>query len=246
MAIVLDEFGGTAGLVTLEDLIEEIVGEIQDEHEIEPLPFEEEAEGEVRIGGGVSLSEVNERFDLELPEDRTRPSAATSSVQLGRVAEVGDEVRVRGRAPSGPSGTVRRQANPPKSPFAQRGNALRPKSSSARCSPPFGKGGRGGFAAARSWLHALSARRTPETRLNGAATPIKVRVRSLARGGVVLGDQVLCGDSRIPLNPPLQKGDFTPPEVVLRAVFSPLWQRGAGGIRRRPRLAPCHPRAPNP
>jgi putative hemolysin len=96
MAIVLDEFGGTAGLVTLEDLIEEIVGEIQDEHEIEPLPFEEEAEGETRIGGGVSLDEVNERFDLELPVDEYDTVGGYVFGRLGRVAEVGDEVSVEG------------------------------------------------------------------------------------------------------------------------------------------------------
>jgi putative hemolysin len=97
MAIVLDEFGGTAGLVTLEDLIEEIVGEIQDEHEIEPLPFEEEAEGEIRISGDVPLGEVNERFDLELPEDLYETVGGFVFGQLGRIAEIGDEIEFGGR-----------------------------------------------------------------------------------------------------------------------------------------------------
>jgi putative hemolysin len=92
MAIVLDEFGGTAGLVTLEDLIEEIVGEIQDEHEQEPLPFEEELEGEVRVGGGVPLRDVNERFGLELPEALFDTVGGYVFGRLGRVARVGDEI----------------------------------------------------------------------------------------------------------------------------------------------------------
>jgi putative hemolysin len=96
MAIILDEFGGTAGLVTLEDLIEEIVSEIQDEHEIEPLPVEEVAEGETRISGGVSLEEVNERFDLTLPEEVYDTIGGFVFGQLGRVAEVGDEVSFDG------------------------------------------------------------------------------------------------------------------------------------------------------
>ncbi len=96
MTIVLDEFGGTAGLVTLEDLIEEIVGEIQDEHEIEPLPFEEEAEGETRISGGVPVEEVNERFGLELPEDLYDTIGGFVFGQLGRIAEEGDEVAFAG------------------------------------------------------------------------------------------------------------------------------------------------------
>jgi CBS domain containing-hemolysin-like protein len=96
MAIVLDEFGGTAGLVTLEDLIEEIIGEIQDEHEQEPLPFEEEVEGEVRIGGGVPLWEVNERFGLALPEDVYDTLGGYVFGQIGRIAEVGDETEVDG------------------------------------------------------------------------------------------------------------------------------------------------------
>jgi putative hemolysin len=92
MAIVLDEFGGTAGLVTLEDLIEQIVGEIQDEHEQEPLPFEEALEGETRIRGDVALWEVNERFDLALPEDDYDTLGGYVFGQLGRIAEEGDEV----------------------------------------------------------------------------------------------------------------------------------------------------------
>lgn len=94
MAIVVDEFGGTAGLVTLEDLIEEIVGDIQDEHETEPLPFEERVEGEVHIAGGVPLREVNDRFDLELPEELYDTIGGYVFGRLGRVAQVGDEVDV--------------------------------------------------------------------------------------------------------------------------------------------------------
>jgi putative hemolysin len=94
MAIVVDEFGGTAGLVTLEDLIEEIVGEIQDEHETEPLPFEELMEGEVHIAGGVPLREVNDRYDLSLPEELYDTIGGYVFGQLGRVARVGDEVEL--------------------------------------------------------------------------------------------------------------------------------------------------------
>lgn len=95
MAIVLDEFGGTAGLVTLEDLIEEIVGEIQDEHEQEPLPFEEHLEGEVRISGTVTVADFNERFDESLPEDQYETVGGFVFGSLGRVAKVGDEIPVQ-------------------------------------------------------------------------------------------------------------------------------------------------------
>jgi len=98
MAIVLDEFGGTAGLVTLEDLVEEIIGEIHDEHELEPLPFEEALEGQVRIRGEVPLWEVNERFGLDLPEDVFDTVGGFVFGQIGRVPAVDDEVETeRGR-----------------------------------------------------------------------------------------------------------------------------------------------------
>ncbi|HUF50993.1 MAG TPA: hemolysin family protein [Longimicrobiales bacterium] len=98
IAIVIDEFGGTAGLVTLEDLIEEIVGEIRDEHEIEPLPFEA-VEGEIRMAGDVPLWDVNERFGLKLPEGDYTTVGGFILGALGRIPEEGVEVRVgeRGR-----------------------------------------------------------------------------------------------------------------------------------------------------
>jgi putative hemolysin len=97
MVIVLDEFGGTAGLVTLEDLIEEIVGEIQDEHEEdEPLDFQEVGGGVVRIWGGVPLREVNEELGLELPEDQHDTIGGFIFGTLNRVPLVGDEVEVDG------------------------------------------------------------------------------------------------------------------------------------------------------
>src|SRR5690606_38143989 len=96
MAIVLDEYGGTAGLVTLEDLVEEIIGEIHDEHEQEPLPFEEEMEGEIRIRGEVALWEVNERFGLNLPEEVYDTLGGYVFGQLGRIPAIEDVVETEG------------------------------------------------------------------------------------------------------------------------------------------------------
>ncbi len=97
MVIVLDEYGGTAGLATLEDLIEEIVGEIQDEHEEdEPQDFREVGSGVTRVWGGVPLRDVNERLSLELPEDDFETIGGFVFGSLNRVPAVGDEVQVPG------------------------------------------------------------------------------------------------------------------------------------------------------
>jgi CBS domain containing-hemolysin-like protein len=96
LAIVLDEYGGTHGLVTMEDLLEEIVGEIDDEYD-EPEPeFEPTPEGDVLIDGAVSLGEVNERFALRLPEDEFDTLGGYVFGTLGRVPVVGDAVTAPG------------------------------------------------------------------------------------------------------------------------------------------------------
>ncbi len=97
MVIVLDEFGGTAGLATLEDLIEEIIGEIQDEHEEhEPLDFQALPEGATRLWGAVPLREVNERLHLELPVDQFDTIGGFLFGTLRRIPKAGDEVAVDG------------------------------------------------------------------------------------------------------------------------------------------------------
>ena len=97
MAIVVDEFGGTAGLVTLEDLIEEIIGEIQDEHEAdEPMSFQELSDGQVRIWGGVPVREVNDKLGLSLAEDPHDTLGGFVFGALNRVGRVGDEVEAEG------------------------------------------------------------------------------------------------------------------------------------------------------
>jgi gliding motility-associated protein GldE len=69
MAIVIDEYGGTAGLVTLEDIIEEIVGEIQDEHDYEQPLYQKLGENEFIVDGGMDLEEINEELKIELPTE---------------------------------------------------------------------------------------------------------------------------------------------------------------------------------
>ncbi len=67
MAIVVDEHGGTAGLVTLEDLIEELVGEIVDEYDVEEPPVEPLPNGDVRVNARMPIDELNDLLDVELP-----------------------------------------------------------------------------------------------------------------------------------------------------------------------------------
>ena len=96
LAIVLDEFGGTYGLLTMEDLLEEIVGEINDEYDIAEPEFASTPEGDVLIDGGAALSEVNERFELSLPEEDFDTIGGYIFGMLGRVPAPGDEVSALG------------------------------------------------------------------------------------------------------------------------------------------------------
>jgi putative hemolysin len=95
MAVVVDEFGGTAGIVTIEDLVEEIVGEIRDEHE---EPDEEILDtGEATLlSGTVPVTDVNERYGLSLPEEDYTTVAGYMLGRLGRIARPGDEVAFEG------------------------------------------------------------------------------------------------------------------------------------------------------
>jgi putative hemolysin len=92
LAIVLDEFGGTYGLLTMEDLLEEIVGEINDEYDVAEPEFAATPEGDVLIDGGAAISEVNERFGLSLPEQDFDTIGGYVFGALGRVPEPGDTV----------------------------------------------------------------------------------------------------------------------------------------------------------
>jgi putative hemolysin len=99
IAIVLDEYGGTAGLVTIEDLIEEIVGEIQDEYDVEEPMVERISEDEARIDGRASIDDLKEIFGIELnSEDREQYDTVGGLVyhEIGGVPVVGDTVEVGG------------------------------------------------------------------------------------------------------------------------------------------------------
>ena len=68
MAVVVDEFGGTSGIVTLEDLMEEVLGEIEDEHDSNKYVAKEVGKGEYLLSARMEIEAINERFDLDLPE----------------------------------------------------------------------------------------------------------------------------------------------------------------------------------
>ena len=97
LAVVIDEFGGTAGLVTLEDILEELVGEVRDEFEQGDVQrIKEEAPGTYLIDGLVSLSDLREKLGLELEDEPYDTVGGLVFGRLGRLAEVGDSVDVEG------------------------------------------------------------------------------------------------------------------------------------------------------
>lgn len=92
MAIVVDEFGGSAGLVTIEDMLEELVGEIYDEFELEQPSIQKLAENEYVLNGRVLMEEVSELLEIQLEEETVSTIGGYVFSRLGRKPVKGDEV----------------------------------------------------------------------------------------------------------------------------------------------------------
>ena len=99
LAIVVDEYGGTDGIVTLEDLIEEVIGEIYDEYDEEVGPDDPATtDGPQDVDGLLNLDDFAEVTGLTLPEGPYETVAGYVLAELGRLPEVGDTVEVEGRS----------------------------------------------------------------------------------------------------------------------------------------------------
>jgi CBS domain containing-hemolysin-like protein len=96
MAIVVDEYGGTAGLVTVEDLIEEIVGEIRDEDDVESEPIVEEGDGACVFSAKVSFQDLRERLGLDTEAEGFETVGGYILSRLGRVPAVGESFELDG------------------------------------------------------------------------------------------------------------------------------------------------------
>jgi len=96
IAVIIDEYGGVAGLVTMEDVIEEIVGEIADEYDRGVADVEDLGERRYRVNARYSLVELGELFGIELEEEDVDSVGGLVVKELGRLAEVGDSVEYSG------------------------------------------------------------------------------------------------------------------------------------------------------
>jgi putative hemolysin len=96
LAIVVDEYGGTDGIVTLEDLIEEVIGDIRDEYDADVTGPRRLIDGAVEVDGRLNLDEFAESTGLELPEGPYETAGGYVMAALGRLPAVGDEVTYDG------------------------------------------------------------------------------------------------------------------------------------------------------
>jgi magnesium and cobalt transporter len=93
---VVDEYGGTAGLVTLEDLLEEIVGEIRDEDDVESEPIVDEGHGSYLFSAKVSFDDFKERLELAIESEGFETVGGYILTRLGRVPAVGETLELDG------------------------------------------------------------------------------------------------------------------------------------------------------
>lgn len=97
LAIVADEFGGTAGLITIEDVLEEIVGDIRDEYDVEEAPIERDQEGQrFWVSARVTLDELSELLDYDFHSDDVSTVGGLVYEHLGRVPRAGEELELHG------------------------------------------------------------------------------------------------------------------------------------------------------
>jgi CBS domain containing-hemolysin-like protein len=96
IAIVVDEYGGTAGLVTIEDLLEEIVGEIRDEYDVESEPIIDEGAGRFIFHGKVDIDEVMQRLGVQIEREGFETVGGYLMTHLGRVPAVGERIEIDG------------------------------------------------------------------------------------------------------------------------------------------------------
>jgi putative hemolysin len=96
MAIVVDEYGSMQGIVTLEDLLEEIVGEIEDEYDLPDESLERVDDRTIRVHGTFPIDDFNEQFQIAMPDEDYHTLAGFVFGQLGRAPEAGDEVTWNG------------------------------------------------------------------------------------------------------------------------------------------------------
>jgi CBS domain containing-hemolysin-like protein len=96
LGIVADEFGGTDGLVTLEDVLEELVGEIEDERDVTEERMIQLSADELEVDAGIEIRELNGTLDLELPEEEARSLNGLILEELGRVPGRGETLTLPG------------------------------------------------------------------------------------------------------------------------------------------------------
>jgi len=96
LAIVVDEYGGTAGIVTLEDLVEELIGDIQDEYDIEGRPSRRLRTGEIEVEGLMNLDDFAEQTGVELPDGPYETVAGFLLAALGHLPDTGESTELDG------------------------------------------------------------------------------------------------------------------------------------------------------